>query len=390
MIRIPIFQTLSFSQIIKALFAPLKDVSNSNILYTYRGSCAIYNAIKTINMKNEEHVLMPAYQCGLETEMVLQAKRQVKYYKINFNLTIDLNDIKRKIDQNTRVIFIIHYFGFIQDLRELRKICDEKNIILFEDCAHVMESLLNSHRKIYSDIRIYSFKKTMPVVDGGALVMDKRFRMPNINTKYDKIWILREVILCLYNNIKFTKPRLSSMIKAIIITPSIYIYRLIKWHIQKESVSKLKKKEGHFFVNISNFRMSKFSLKIMQTIKLKEAQIERRKNFEYLLKHLSKFKEFKPIFNHLPVTMIPLYFPIISKNRDILMKELSKSGIKTCMFGNNLHPLVPRDDFTVAKELSDSNFCLSVHQGLTIDHMKYIIRVLEEISGQVSMETTEC
>lgn len=76
----------------------------------------------------------------------------------------------------TKAIFVIHEFGVPhKDIIKLRKIADEKEIPLIEDCAHSFNSLYENGKKIgsYGDYSIFSVRKIFPPPFGGILLGKK-------------------------------------------------------------------------------------------------------------------------------------------------------------------------------------------------------------------------
>lgn len=77
----------------------------------------------------------------------------------------------QEINEKTRAIFVIHEFGFTHpEIKNFRKICDERKISLIEDCAYTWE---NKDAGKYGDYLIYSLSKIFPTQFGGILVGKK-------------------------------------------------------------------------------------------------------------------------------------------------------------------------------------------------------------------------
>jgi hypothetical protein len=75
---------------------------------------------------------------------------------------------KREVDETTGTIFVIHEFGFPHPkLSALRKIADEKNIPLIEDCAYAWHT---EGVGAVGDYAIFSLTKAFPLQFGGYLV----------------------------------------------------------------------------------------------------------------------------------------------------------------------------------------------------------------------------
>lgn len=77
------------------------------------------------------------------------------------------------LTQNTRLIFIIHEFGFPNEkIFKLKKIAFEKKIPLVEDCAQSAYSFFKNGKRVgtIGDYSIYSLKKILPSTNGGLLL----------------------------------------------------------------------------------------------------------------------------------------------------------------------------------------------------------------------------
>lgn len=77
----------------------------------------------------------------------------------------------RKIEQNTKVLYLIHEWGFsIQNIKEIIETAREKKIQIVEDCAHSLTSSINGQRiGTFGDYSIYSLPKIFPCQYGGVL-----------------------------------------------------------------------------------------------------------------------------------------------------------------------------------------------------------------------------
>lgn len=80
--------------------------------------------------------------------------------------------ISRLITEKTKAIFVIHTFCFPHpELETLRKIADERNIILIEDCIAAFDSFNSQNIRLGSvgDYAVYSLRKIFPIKYGGIL-----------------------------------------------------------------------------------------------------------------------------------------------------------------------------------------------------------------------------
>lgn len=89
-------------------------------------------------------------------------------------LTIDPDDVRRKITPQTRAIMAVHYAGHPADLDALTRIAQEHNLALIEDCAHAAGSLYRGQPVgTFGAIGCFSFHavKNIAMGEGGALVV---------------------------------------------------------------------------------------------------------------------------------------------------------------------------------------------------------------------------
>lgn len=78
----------------------------------------------------------------------------------------------RVLTKNTRAALVIHEFGVPHpQMKQLQKICRQKNIPLIEDCAHTLNSAIDGKQVgTWGDWVVCSFQKIFPVRHGGILL----------------------------------------------------------------------------------------------------------------------------------------------------------------------------------------------------------------------------
>jgi len=100
--------------------------------------------------------------------------------------------ISRVITEKTKVIFVIHTFSHPNPrIYELRDYCDEKGIILIEDCISSFDSFdkLGNRMGSFGDYSIYSIPKIFPFEYGGLLTTSKPSSLKGIEDN-----VLKETI----------------------------------------------------------------------------------------------------------------------------------------------------------------------------------------------------
>lgn len=134
--------------------------------------------LENIITSKDDVILMPEYigQSNREGSGVFDPIRNTavhyEFYSLNKHLQVDIKDIKNKLkNDNVKAVLLIHYFGFPQkEILNIKKICNDKNIILIEDCAHTMASSFSNQKLgTIGDFSFYSIHKILPSENGGIL-----------------------------------------------------------------------------------------------------------------------------------------------------------------------------------------------------------------------------
>ena len=140
---------------------------------------ALYLAYTVLNIKKDEHIIMPNYTHPSTAMAAKMANVKMKFCdseKDSYNL--NLEHLNKLIDQKTRAIVFVHLRGLKQNIEEVEQICKVKNIILIEDVAQGF-GLKFGDRLAGSigDISCFSFNdsKTIQLGEGGmCLFKDKQ------------------------------------------------------------------------------------------------------------------------------------------------------------------------------------------------------------------------
>ena len=165
---------------ISMLTKEAKNKSNyyRNRFYYNAARSAFLELLKSLNLKNNDIILFPSYigQSPVEGSGVFDPVRYLNlkymFYKVNEDLSIDIDDIQQIIKiQNIKILFIIHYFGFPQtNIEKIADFCKINNIILIEDCAHSISSNINNIPiGQFGNFALFSLHKIFAGKTGGIL-----------------------------------------------------------------------------------------------------------------------------------------------------------------------------------------------------------------------------
>jgi len=139
--------------------------------YTRSGREAIGLAAMTIS---GGLVLMPAYCCWSMVMPVEEAGCMVEYYRLNENLSVDIDYLLEMIDKKQpRAILLMDYFGFAPT-RDVISVVKAKHpdMVVIEDFTQSLFRMAEIENKDV-DFYVASIRKSVGVPDGGV-VLSKR------------------------------------------------------------------------------------------------------------------------------------------------------------------------------------------------------------------------
>ena len=143
---------------------------------------------------DKDIVLTPALTCFATTCAVLANNVKLRWLDVDLNTAnISLEDLQRKLNERTKVIYLVHWGGCPVDLAALDSICEAHKVkhgfkpVVVEDCAHAFGAEFGG-KKLgnHGNICVYSTQaiKHLTTGDGGIITL------PNDNL-YERCKLLR-------------------------------------------------------------------------------------------------------------------------------------------------------------------------------------------------------
>ena len=135
------------------------------------GRNAMFAACQAVGLKEGDEVLSPAFDCDGALQPFNPFGCRIVFYRSDPNtFAVDVNDIRQKISEQTRLIHVIHHFGMPQPWRALESLRREREIPILEDNAYSLFSSIEGQPfGTFGDLAIFSLRKELPLVDGGML-----------------------------------------------------------------------------------------------------------------------------------------------------------------------------------------------------------------------------
>ena len=140
------------------------------------GTDALLLSLIALGIKKGDKVVVPSFTFFATIEVVIHLGAIPIFVDINTETyTIDVDDFKKKVNQNIKAVIPVHLFGNNANIDEIKKICSTHNIKIIEDVAQAFGSGTENNTKLGSigDIGAFSFfpSKTLGGIgDGGCIV----------------------------------------------------------------------------------------------------------------------------------------------------------------------------------------------------------------------------
>lgn len=327
---------------------------------TTSGSCAGLLALTALELQKGSEVIIPAVtfptifniilQCGL-VPVVVDSK--VSTYNLN------PDELEAAITKKTKAIIVVHALGNPVDMPKVMKIAKKHKLYVIEDnCDGWGTTLSGRHIGSFGDISFTSFHAAHIVsmgVGGGVFTNDHKLAR---NVRMYRDWGRQADI----NESKNTKHKS---------LPADYNPRFIY------------EKIGYNF-QILELQAAMGRIQLKKAKQIKEA---RKKNFNYLYKHLSKYEDLiLPEWNK-KADVCWFSLPLTTwGNRGRLLQHLEENGIETRpMFAGVItaHPAYKKVKFRKmptdgADCILHQSFWISVHPRLTKRDLVYIVKTFEK------------
>lgn len=141
----------------------------------------ISSSVKWDGFTEEDVVLATPLTCTATNWPILANNMKLQWVDVNPNtMNMDLDDLARKINRNTKIIFLVHWGGYPVDMDKVKKIQLKAyqtygfKPLVIQDCAHALGSTYKGQPlSNLGDICTYSFQaiKHLTCGDGGALTV---------------------------------------------------------------------------------------------------------------------------------------------------------------------------------------------------------------------------
>lgn len=276
-----------------------KFVPNKNLAWTGSGRTALRHILETKNIKK---IGIPSFTCHVVLEAAKRAGSEPVF--IDSGAVANIKNIEKSIKKIDALV-LPYNFGFLPDIPKIASLCKKNKVMLIEDCAQSLGATYN--KKLagsFGDYAFYSFgiSKNLGFL-GGMISSDSD---------------IAKVSLPLYPVKKIAKAKTEAMISRLFFNRNLYPL----FHSMLKKELKLKHE-------LLEYRMPNYGKRIVihQSKRYQKILNLRKANAKLCMEELDGIINFiKPIKGSDPAW---LYFVLLSKQRQKLIKELRKEKVDT-------------------------------------------------------------
>lgn len=314
--------------------------------FSFGGYYSILQILKTIQIQPHEFVLLPSYLCP--TILIPFKKCNVRYqfYRVNKNLQIDIEDLKKKLAGNAKAIFCINYFGFAdsQETRNFLGSLKKQGMIIIEDCVQSFFSKIPT----IGDFCFNSFRKFLPL-DGSVILSDKK-DAPIKQKSYPPYFFYK---------------LMGQIIRYFHVVHHIFPTALFLhlFNVAEKS-----------YYSTTSFSFNGYNRFILSRSDIDRLKKQRSRNFKVLLDTFSSIALFKTI----PETVIPLGFPILIDGRDNVREKLAQRNI-FCPIHWHLSEDIDRHAFKESWYLSEHVLTIPIAESVGDKGLNYLTETLHDM-----------
>ena len=338
----------------------------------WRGSFALAAAVESVRKTiaaDRVTVWIPGYFCNEALEPLRRLSMTLRFYPVQEDLTPNWPSLEELVGgQSGAVVFVlVHYFGFPNAVLQAKAFCDQYQMVLLEDAAHVLKpggGIGNG------DLSIFSPRKLLAVPSGGILVASRDWATylvevsPQQGGKAETIrWLARRL------------------------AQQIFLKLHVPWHrLRSVAQQDCSPDDTDGLRHRTSEGCNPFDLRLLTEMSqdMDEVMELRRRHYLQLLGWSENLLEARPLFTHLPDGVCPYAFPLmVNQGRSDVVATLQAQGIPASQWPD-LPPevLAAEVEHQISIRTFERLILLPVHQSLTPRQIDTVgRRILQALSG---------
>jgi len=167
------------------------------------GRSGLLAILKSLNLAEKSEILIQGFTCNAVVNPILWSELKPVYVDIDETLNINPKELEKKAGKKSRAVLVQHTFGHPAKLDEILGICEKKDLILIEDCAHSLGAVYKGKKVgTFGQAAFFSFgrDKIISSVYGGVVVTnddDLAQKIRNFQKNLDfpsNLWIVQQLL----------------------------------------------------------------------------------------------------------------------------------------------------------------------------------------------------
>jgi perosamine synthetase len=347
------------------------------VQYFYFARIAVWRAAQHFGLEGRE-VLVPAYHHGVEIGALVAAGVRPVFYPVGPKWEVCPEDVARLVTKRTGAIYLTHFAGFPGPVEALRGVAAQHGLPLIEDCAL---SLFSQDGRVplgsVGDASIFCLYKTLPVPNGGALVLNNPAAMLDEDGKLDDPslpTVSGQVLSALLRNLELRGGGAGR-------TLTQQARRIVRRIVRGAKVERVAVGSDHFDPEHTGIGMSDFSKRVLAAQRPDRIRDVRRRNYRILGEELDGVAT--PLLTTLPDGVCPLFFPVVVENKVRVVRELRRRGVGAVDFWRHSHPACELGRFPDVARLRATVVELPCHQDLSPRWVREMAGTAREVLRQL-------
>ncbi|MCX5705409.1 MAG: DegT/DnrJ/EryC1/StrS family aminotransferase [Candidatus Omnitrophica bacterium] len=375
-IRLSLKKQLIDGSYIKEFENEFKNYIGTNYaLSVSSGRLALQIILKTLECKEEDEIILPAYTFHAVPKAITNLKLNPVFIDIDEDSqNINYELIEEKITAKTKAIVATHLFGQPCELNSILNIAEKHNLFVIEDCAHAAGAKYNGKRVgSFGKCGYFSFETVKPLntLGGGMITTNDE----NIYKKAKEICDS----LPSPDYFKMVNKLLISIFEAILTTPLlftifVYPFLLLAELFNLNLVDSYKMAKKNFKNQKVRFTNYQAFIGLMQLCQLDQNNFKRALNGKILSEKLDN----RIIIRKENPTCESIYYYLIIRSKNIrrLSRKLLLKGIDTGKFVmENCSKMYTQDsECRIAEMIFDESLQIPVSHRMKKEEIEYIAR----------------
>lgn len=350
------------------------------------GRAALAQILDICGIESGDQVLLPSYHCIAMVEPVLARGAEPIFFRMNRDLSPNMDSIQTRLAGRTRAVVVAHYFGLLQDLDGIAELCREQGIMLIEDCAHAYFGQRGADAVgSRGNYAIGSTSKFFALFDGGIVASrnDRAVRSARLSGA-GPAFEIKAAINILERAVAANKLGALRPLVSLALGLKDILWGGIKGDKPEGGVATIAAAEGnHGFDAAWVYRRasiaSRMVLRLSSRSRIAQARV---RNYKLFAELLSGAPFAHCPFPILPEHTVPHLFPLYVNSLERLMPVILERKVPFQRFGHELWKGMNFGDCGVTEDYSRNLIQLPVHQALSRRQIGWIAdQMLEILDG---------